>query len=130
SMTVIAPPAPSRPASALASMGRNWLVYGISSIASRFVGFLLLPLYTRVLTPEEYGLRAMVTVGVDVVGMLFSLGIGTAMVRYYAGSGDERRPEAVSTGLFAGATILGLGIAVALACAPWLSVLILGDAVY
>src|SRR5438045_4024949 len=66
----------------LTAMGRNWFVYGISSIASRLVGFLLLPVYTRVLTPEEYGIRAMVTLGVDVVGMLFSLGIGVAMVRF------------------------------------------------
>lgn len=117
-------------ARSLTAMGRNWFVYGISSVASRLVGFLLLPIYTRVLTPEEYGIRAMVTLGVDVVGMLFSLGIGVAMVRFYAGDGDRRRPEAVSTGFIAGAAVLGVGVAIALGMTPLLAGLVLGDPVY
>lgn len=112
------------------AMGRNWLVYGISSVASRLVGFLLLPVYTRVLTPEEYGIRAMVTLGVDVVGMLFSLGIGVAMVRFFAGDGERHRPEAVSTGFIAGAAVLALGVAIALAMAPFLAGIVLGDPIY
>ena len=114
----------------LTAMGRNWFVYGISSVASRLVGFLLLPVYTRVLTPEEYGIRAMVTLGVDVVGMLFSLGIGVAMVRFYSGEDDRRRPEAISTGFIVGATILGLGVMIAMTMAPLLAGLVLGDRVY
>jgi O-antigen/teichoic acid export membrane protein len=88
------------------AMGRNWVVYGISSVASRLVGVLLLPVYTRVLTPEEYGIRAMVTLGVDIVGMLCSLGISVAMARFYAGEGEQRRREAVSTGFIVGAAVL------------------------
>jgi O-antigen/teichoic acid export membrane protein len=114
----------------LTAMGRNWFVYGISSVASRLVGFLLLPVYTRVLTPEEYGIRAMVTLGVDIVGMLFSLGIAVAMVRFYAGEGGRRRPEAVSTGFIAGAGVVGVGVAIALTMAPLLARLVLGDALY
>jgi len=114
----------------LIAMGRTWLVYGLSSVASRLVGIVLLPLYTRVLTPEEYGIRAMVTLGVDVVGMLCSLGIGVAMVRFYAGEGERRRPDAVSTGFIAGATVLAIGVASALAMAPFLAGIVLGDPVY
>lgn len=114
----------------LTAMGRNWVLYGISSVASRLVGFLLLPVYTRVLTPEEYGIRAMVTLGVDIVGMLCSLGIGVAMARFYAGDGERRRPEAVSTGFIVGATVLAMGVAIALTMAPLLASLVLGDRMY
>lgn len=117
------------PTSTLAVV-RNWLVYGVSSVASRLIGFLLLPVYTRVLSPEEYGVRAMVTVGADVVGMLFSLGLGIAMARFYAGERDARRPIAVSTGLFTGAAVLGAGVLVAIAVSPWLAGLVLGDRIY
>ena len=80
------------------AMWRNWLVYGLSSVASRLVGFVMLPVYTRVLSPEEYGIRAMVTVGVDLVGMVCSLGLTTAMIRYATGDGhDDGRPRAVGT---------------------------------
>ena len=58
----------------------------------------MLPIYTRILSPEEYGIRAMVAVGMDLVGMVCWLGITTAMVRHYTGDGnDERRADAVST---------------------------------
>lgn len=110
---------------------RNWLIYGLSSVAGRLVGFLMLPIYTRVLSPQEYGVRAMVTVGVDLVGMLCALGLITAMVRFYTGDdGTARHPEAISTAYLTAAAVLGTGVILACLAAPWLAVLILGDASY
>ncbi len=124
-MTVTAPAISTR------ALWRNWLIYGLSSVASRLVGFLLLPIYTRVLTPEEYGVRAMIIVGVDLVGMLCSLGLTTAMVRFATGDGDEEgRPEAISTAYVTGALVLTLGVSLGMLIAPWLSLLVLGDRQY
>jgi O-antigen/teichoic acid export membrane protein len=110
---------------------RSWLVYSLTSVASRLIGFLMLPIYTRVLSPEEFGIRAMVVVGVDLVGMLCSLGLTTAMIRHYTGDrGDDRRPIAVSTAYVTGALVLGTGVALGLLTAPWLATLVLGDAAY
>lgn len=109
-------------------MWRTWIVYGLSSVAGRLIGVLMLPIYTRVLTPEEYGIRAMVTVGVDLVGMVCSLGLTTAMVRHLAGDGAaEGRADAVGTAYVTGATVLALGAGLGLVAAPWLSILLLGD---
>src|SRR5688572_33208391 len=119
------------PAATERRLWRSWFVYGLSSIAGRLVGFLMLPIYTRVLSPEEYGIRAMVTVGVDLVGMLCSLGLTTAMIRHYTGDrGESRRPIAVSTAYVTGALILGTGVGLGLLTAPWLATLVLGDAAY
>jgi O-antigen/teichoic acid export membrane protein len=110
---------------------RSWLVYSLSSVASRLIGFLMLPIYTRVLSPEEFGIRAMVTVGVDLVGMVCSLGLTTAMIRHYTGDrGEGRRPVAVSTAYVTGALVLGTGVTGGILMAPWLATLVLGDAAY
>jgi O-antigen/teichoic acid export membrane protein len=124
------PVAPAAPTSA-GTLWRSWLVYSLSSVAGRIVGLVMLPVYTRVLTPEEYGIRALVTVGVDLVGMLCSFGVTTAMVRFYTGEHGERpRPEAVSTAYAAAAVVLATGVGLGMAAAPWLAVLVLGDAAH
>jgi O-antigen/teichoic acid export membrane protein len=118
------------PPSSLRTLWQRWLTYSLSSLASRLVGFLMLPVYTRVLTPEEYGIRAMVTVGVDLVGAFCWFGLTTAMMRYYTGPDGEQRPEAVSTAYASGALVLGVGVGLGMLAAPWLAVLVLGDAAH
>jgi len=124
------PPVAESPASER-RLWRSWLVYSLSSVASRLIGFLMLPIYTRVLSPEEFGIRAMVTVGVDLVGMVCSLGLTTAMIRYYTGErGQGRHPAAVSTAYVTGTLVLGTGVGLGMLAAPWLATLVLGSAAH
>ncbi|MBI1735037.1 MAG: oligosaccharide flippase family protein [Candidatus Rokubacteria bacterium] len=109
-------------------MLRTWSVYGISSVLSRSIAFLLLPVYTRVLSPEEYGIRAMVGLGLEIVGLLFAFGLKEAINRFYAGADGTPRAEAASTGLIAHMALIGAGAALGLVSAPWLAPLLLGDA--
>lgn len=120
-----------RPSMSLRHVGRHWLVYGLGSVANRLVGFLLLPLYTRYLTPEDYGIKAMVVAGVDMVGIFLSFGLRTAMIRF-AGDAEDGgvRREAVSTALALFVGILGSGVAVAVWQSEALAELIFGDAAY
>lgn len=125
------PPAADATRATPRTLWRSWIVYSLSSLASRLVGFLMLPIYTRLLSPEEYGIRAMVTVGMDIVGMVCWLGITTAMVRHY--TGDQKganRTDAVSTAYVTGALSLGSGVVLGILAAPWLSIALLGDAAY
>lgn len=108
-------------------MLQTWSVYGISSVLSRSIAFVLLPVYTRVLSPEEYGIRAMVALGLEIVGLLFAFGLKEAINRFYAGDGVPR-PEAASTGLLAHIGVIGAGAMLGLVSAPWISPLLLGDA--
>ena len=123
-MRVASPPRPS-----LEGMARICSVYGVSSILSRAIAFLLLPLYTRVLSPEEYGIRAMVAVGVELTLLLTACGLKEALNRFYAGGDAERplRPEAASTGILTHIALIGAGAAMGLAFAPWLAGPLLGD---
>ena len=129
--TAEAPAIADTPRATPRSLWRSWIVYSLSSLASRLVGFVMLPIYTRVLSPEEYGIRAMVTVGMDLVGMVCWLGITTAMVRHYTAHGaGEDRADAVSTAYATGAITLAAGAAIGMLTAPWLSIALLGDAAY
>jgi O-antigen/teichoic acid export membrane protein len=113
----------------LQGMMRVWSVYGLSSLLSRSIAFLLLPLYTRVLAPEEYGIRAMVALGLEVILLLVACGLKEAINRFYVGGQGTGavRPEAASTGIFAHAGLIGSGIVAGLVFSEWLAGPLLGD---
>ncbi|HUF94071.1 MAG TPA: lipopolysaccharide biosynthesis protein [Candidatus Limnocylindria bacterium] len=120
-----------RPSMSLRHVSRHWLVYGLGSVANRLAGFLLLPLYTRYLTPEDYGIKAMVVAGVDIVGIFLSFGLRTAMIRFASdGEGGGVRREAVSTALALFVAVLGTGVSLAVWQSEALAALIFGNAAY
>lgn len=60
------------------------LLYGIADIATTAVGgFLLLPLYTRALTPQEFGMYVAVRANIDILTYLIHLGLPSATGRLY-----------------------------------------------
>lgn len=83
-----------RPASSFASVLKHAGIYGLGNIGIRVAGLLLVPLYTYNLTPAEYGVIEYLDLTALAIGMLFSLGLGNAIYRYYYladGDGDRRR---------------------------------------
>ncbi len=71
-------------------------VYGLGSVLVRGLAFLLLPLYTRYLTPAEYGIVALTATCTVVLGLLFPLGLRGAISRtwYAEGTVEDRRERA------------------------------------
>lgn len=68
---------------ALSRLFKGSLVYGVGAMLQRFIGLLLLPFYTRVLQPEDYGVLALISlIGVAMSGFL-SLGTGNSMSIIY-----------------------------------------------
>src|SRR5690348_1170932 len=53
------------------TLGSGALLYAISSVLSRAVGFVMLPVYTRHLTPADYGIIQLLDMTIDIAGMLF-----------------------------------------------------------
>ncbi len=62
-------------------------VYGLGSVMVRGLAFVLLPLYTRYLSPAEYGVVALTLTVTVVLGMLYPLGLRGAVSRTYYESG-------------------------------------------
>jgi O-antigen/teichoic acid export membrane protein len=82
-------------------LGKNTLVYGFASIASRVVSVVMLPFYTRYLSPAEYGLLQLLDITVEITAILFSAGIRSGLQRFYfKATTDEERNAVVSTTCF------------------------------
>lgn len=62
---------------------KNTLLYSISSIIPQAVAFILLPLYSKYLTPAEYGIVNAMVVVQGILAVFFSLGLERAIVRMY-----------------------------------------------
>lgn len=63
-------------------------MYGIGTVVLRAVNFVLLPVYTRYLTPTDYGTVALVVTVTSVLGIVYPLGLHGAVTRFYFSSDD------------------------------------------
>jgi len=63
-------------------------IYGVSSIVSRLLNYLLVPLYTRVFVPEEYGVVTELYAYLTFAIILFTYGMETAFFNF-----SEKEPS-------------------------------------
>lgn len=81
---------------ALLRLTRGSLIYGIGGILQRFIGLLLLPFFTRVLTPEDYGVVALVSLIAVAMNGILTLGTGNSLgVLYYRELNHAKRPTII-----------------------------------
>ncbi|MGH7527767.1 MAG: lipopolysaccharide biosynthesis protein, partial [Gemmatimonadales bacterium] len=89
-------------------------VYGLGSILTRGIAFLLLPVYTRYLAPADYGLVMVTATIVAILGVVYPLGLHGALSRFYFAteSPEERRARSGTIWI---ATLLGAAVMAPLA---------------
>ena len=100
----------------LRRLGKHSLIYGLGGLVSRILAVLLLPLYTRYLSPADYGVVETLIALTTVVGIALSLGIGSAFFRFYFDSEEpaaRRRVLRTSFWFIMGMATLGLVVGVA-----------------
>lgn len=74
-------------------------VYALGMILSRLVSFIMIPIYTRYLCPEDYGTLELLNLTIDLISILIGAGVASAMFRFYYKYSDIRdRREVISTG--------------------------------
>lgn len=82
----------------IVTLGKNTLIYGIGTMLTRFIHLLLLPVFTRYLTPEDYGVIAILALLGFVAQPLFSLGFNASIGPcYFEGNNIRRKASAVWT---------------------------------
>jgi len=112
----------------LRRLGRHSAIYGIGGLVSRVIAVLLLPVYTRYLTPGDYGKIETLLALTTVMGLLLRAGITSAFFRFYFDvEDDEGRLRVLRTSFWftmGGATI---GLALLLALAEPVSTLLFGS---
>jgi O-antigen/teichoic acid export membrane protein len=72
--------------------------YAIGNIARRLVGFLMLPIYTRYLTPADYGVIALLTFALSLCEPIFGARLARAIPKFYLEATDARSKRAVVWG--------------------------------
>src|SRR5262245_6604447 len=78
-------------------VSRQLLAYGTADVMVLVVNFLLLPLYTRVLSPREYGALALLLLCEAFLKVVNRWGLDSSFLRLYYDYGDVRlKPDATS----------------------------------
>ncbi|MBO4282400.1 MAG: oligosaccharide flippase family protein [Bacteroidales bacterium] len=88
---------------------KDFLIYGVAGILGKIAAVLLMPIYTGILTQEEYGAMALILLCYGVIDLFANLNIHSGVARDYYEPGI-RRSGLVSTGFF---SILTIAVAVA-----------------
>src|SRR6476469_1917132 len=73
----------------LRKLAGDSLIYGVSGIVSRFLSVFLVPIYTRVFDPAEYGVVSLVTNFFALLNIVVVLGLDNAVARWYYDTEDE-----------------------------------------
>jgi len=74
-------------------LGKEAAIYGLSSIVGRFLNFLLVPFYTNLLVPSEYGIIANLYSYIAFAAIIFGYGMDAAYMRFVASLeiGDKKQ---------------------------------------
>lgn len=79
---------------------RNIFVFGLATIISQLITFILTPIYTRYFTPQEFGIFSLTTMAISIISPLCMIGTSDALFRLYFDKDDLLyRKELISTGL-------------------------------
>ena len=80
---------------------RDSAIYGLAGILSRGISLLLVPVFTRVLLPGDYGIVDLLTIVASLVYLTIALEISQAVPRFWGdASTEEGKVGYASTGLW------------------------------
>lgn len=76
-------------------------IYGISSIITKLIGIFLVPIYTQVFNPEDYGVVALTITTFSLLGMLVIFGFdSSAALYFYENKKEEYQKKPINNWLF------------------------------
>src|SRR5438067_2048959 len=79
---------------------KETMIYGLAGATSRLIGLLLVPLYTRVFNPSQYGLLDILLTTSAVLVLLSGLQVESGVGRsYYEARQQEHVRDLVGTGM-------------------------------
>ncbi len=106
-------------------------VYGSADVAVLGINFILLPLYTRVLSPAEYGALALLLVVEALLKPLYRWGLDTSFLRlYYDYSSPNDRQTLAGTIVIFMLLVNGLVTLALVACFPFVTEKLFGSQAY
>ena len=106
---------------------KDSIIYGITGIFTRGVSLIMVPFYTRVLSPEDYGIIDILTIFGALVNFIVALEISQGVARHYVDT--ESRNEKVSyasSGLWSVIVAYGIFAIITVKFSAPFSILLLG----
>ncbi|MBQ2974733.1 MAG: flippase [Clostridia bacterium] len=79
-------------------LAKNTVVFMVGNFGSKLISFVIVPLYTYVLTTEEYGIIDLFTTTINLILPFMILGLNEAVLRFLAGK--EMKKETVASDCF------------------------------
>ena len=68
----------------LKALTKETAIYGVSTIVGRFLGFILVPFYTNVFNPTEYGLFGYIYAYMAFMNIVYIYGMDAAFMKYFS----------------------------------------------
>lgn len=123
---------PSEPKDAKAfrmgSLGRHSLIYAVGMVLTKAVAFLMLPVYTRLLTPSDYGVLQLVMMFLEVLSIFAGSRIAYGIFHfYYKAADEESKRRVLSTAVILLAVTFAVTSALTFALAPAIAQAIFGE---
>jgi len=111
----------------LKAFGKDFIIYGLSSSISKFVGLFLVPLYTRVFSPEQYGTMDLISTVVAVIAIIGMMQLESAVSRYYfAEKNDDSKTLMISTAIWSILLLSGFLLSFLIFFSNHISILLFG----
>lgn len=67
----------------LRRLSSQTIIYGVGDAVTRIAGLILLPIYTRILAPEDYGRLALALLVSTITSLVLEFGLRSAFFRFY-----------------------------------------------
>ena len=84
-------------------------VYSLGIILSKIVSFIMIPLYTNILRPDEYGTLELLNLSIDIISTVMGFGMLAAVMRFYFKYDDPKeKNKVISTALIGTASIMAV----------------------
>lgn len=76
-------------------IGRQTALYGLGIVLGKALSFVSLPIFTRLLTPADYGVIALIELTFDMLTIIAGSRLGVGLFRFYHKATDDRARHAV-----------------------------------
>ena len=112
----------------LKRLGKHSAIYGLGGLIQRFLAVLLLPVYTRYLTPSDYGTVETLIALTTVLVIVLRLGMSNAFIRFYFDSKEpDQRKLVLRTSFWFTMTMATIGLLAGLLLSPEISTALFGS---
>jgi O-antigen/teichoic acid export membrane protein len=113
------------------TIAKDSLIYSIGGLTGQFLGIFLVPIYTRIFSPDQYGIIDLIGTTTAFITLFLILGTDSAVARFYIDSDSDRDKKlTASTALYFRLLSVSLAILVLIFFSHELSFLIFKDEAY